>query len=74
MIANDLVQLSLEGVPVLLREETTAEKYGISRSSLFDKSFSGWLVAAFLKHLPRRGWQLRPFRQEDLDAYIRCAR
>src|SRR5262245_35435204 len=33
-IANDLVQLSLEGVPVLLREETTAEKYGISRSSI----------------------------------------
>src|SRR5262249_38253267 len=23
-----------------------------------------------LEHLPRRGWQLRPFRQADLDAYI----
>ena len=37
---------------------------------LFDKSFTGWLVAAFCEHLPRRGWQLRPFRQADLDAYI----
>src|SRR5215475_3633003 len=31
LIAGDLVRLSLEGVPVLLREESTAEKYGISR-------------------------------------------
>src|SRR5262245_27313816 len=34
VIANDLVQLGLEGKPVLLREETTAGKYGISRSSI----------------------------------------
>src|SRR5262245_25825035 len=34
VIANDLVQLSLEGVPVLIREETTAEKYGIGRSTV----------------------------------------
>src|SRR4051795_10038749 len=31
LIASDLVKLSREGVPVLLREETTAEKYGIGR-------------------------------------------
>ncbi|MGE5193129.1 MAG: GntR family transcriptional regulator, partial [Deltaproteobacteria bacterium] len=34
VIANDLVELSLEGAPVLLREETTAEKYGIGRSTV----------------------------------------
>lgn len=69
IIANDLVQLSLEGVPVLLREETTAEKYGISRSSI-RHIFHRLAGRGVLEHLPRRGWKLRPFRQEDLDAYI----
>jgi DNA-binding GntR family transcriptional regulator len=69
LIANDLVQLSLEGVPILLREETTAEKYGISRSSI-RHIFHRLAGRGILEHLPRRGWQLRPFRQADLDAYI----
>ena len=69
VIANDLVQLSLDGVPVLLREETTAEKYGISRSSI-RQIFHRLAGRGILEHLPRRGWQLRPFRQADLDAYI----
>ena len=69
VIANDLVQMSLEGVPVLLREETTAEKYGISRSSI-RQIFHRLAGRGILRHLPRRGWQLRPFRQADLDAYI----
>jgi DNA-binding GntR family transcriptional regulator len=69
VIANDLVQLSLEGVPVLLREETTAEKYGISRSSI-RQIFHRLAGRGILEHLPRRGWQLRPFRQADLNAYI----
>src|SRR5262245_9968009 len=62
VIANDLVQLSLEGQPVLLREETTAEKYGISRSSI-RQIFHRLAGHGILVHLPRRGWQLRPFRQ-----------
>ena len=70
VIANDLIKMSLEGVPVLLREETTAEKYGISRSSI-RQIFQRLAGRGILEHLPRRGWQLRPFRQEDLDAYIR---
>src|SRR3954468_13993901 len=69
VIANDLVQLSLKGEPVLLREETTAEKYGISRSSI-RQIFHRLAGRGILEHLPRRGWQLRPFRQADLDAYI----
>src|SRR5689334_12943370 len=31
IVSDDLVRLSLEGKPILLREEVTAEKYGISR-------------------------------------------
>jgi DNA-binding GntR family transcriptional regulator len=69
VIANDLVQQSLKGAPVLLREETTAEKYGISRSSI-RQIFHRLAGRGILEHLPRRGWQLRPFRQTDLEAYI----
>ncbi len=69
VIANDLVRLSLDGVPVLLREETTAEKYGIGRSTVRE-IFIRLAGRGVLRHLPRRGWQLKPFRQEDLDAYI----
>jgi DNA-binding GntR family transcriptional regulator len=69
VIANDLVRLSLEGAPVLLREETTAEKYGIGRSTVRE-IFLRLAGRGILRHLPRRGWQLRPFRQEDLDAYL----
>jgi DNA-binding GntR family transcriptional regulator len=69
VIANDLVQLSLDGTPVLLREENTAEKYGIGRSTVRE-IFLRLAGRGILRHLPRRGWQLRPFRQEDLDAYL----
>jgi DNA-binding GntR family transcriptional regulator len=69
VIANDLVQQSLEGIPVLLREEITAEKYGISRSSI-RQIFHHLAGRGILEHLPRRGWQLRPFRQSELEAYI----
>lgn len=69
VIANDLVQLSLAGKPLLLREEATAERYGIGRSTVRE-IFLGLAGRGILRHLPRRGWELRPFRQEDLDAYI----
>jgi DNA-binding GntR family transcriptional regulator len=69
VIANDLIQLSLDGAAVLLREETTAQKYGISRSSI-RQIFHRLAGRGILRHLPRRGWQLRPYRQADLDAYI----
>src|SRR4029079_19593834 len=58
-----------EGAPVLLHEETTAEKYGISRSSI-RQIFHRLSGSGIIEQLPRRGWQLRPFRQADLDAYI----
>lgn len=69
IISDDLVRLSLKGEPVAIREETTAEKYGIGRSSVRE-IFCRLAGNGVLEHLPRRGWQLRPLRQADLDAYI----
>ena len=53
----------------MLREGTTAEKYGIGCSTVREIFFrlSGHGI---LRHLPRRGWELRSFRQEDFDAYM----
>lgn len=69
VIASDLVQLSLMGEPIYLREEATAEKYDISRSAI--RNILHRLAGeGVLDHIPRRGWRLRPFQQSDLQAFI----
>lgn len=69
IIASDLVQFSLRGEPIYLREEATAEKYDISRSAI--RNILHRLAGeGILDHIPRRGWRLRPFRQDDLQAFI----
>ncbi|NKB72701.1 MAG: GntR family transcriptional regulator [Candidatus Latescibacteria bacterium] len=69
VIASDLVQLSLQGKSIYLREETTAEQYDISRSAIRNilHRLAGERV---VDHIPRRGWRLRPFRQGDLRSFI----
>jgi len=69
VIISDLVQLSLRGEPIYLREEATAEKYDMSRSGI--RNILHRLAGeGILDHIPRRGWRLRPFRQEDLREFI----
>ena len=69
VITHDFVKLSLEGEPVDIREEVTARKYQISRSSL--RIILNRLAGTgILDHIPRRGWRLRPFRQEDMQAFL----
>jgi len=52
-----------------LREEATADKYDISRSAIRN-IFHRLAGEGMLDHIPRRGWRLRPFRQDDLRAFI----
>ena len=69
VITNDFVKLSLQGEPIDIREEVTAQKYKISRSSL--RIILNRLAGTgILDHIPRRGWRLRPFRQEDMQAFL----
>jgi DNA-binding GntR family transcriptional regulator len=69
VIASDLVKLSFQGDPVYLREEATADKYDISRSAI--RNILHRLAGeGMLDHIPRRGWRLRPFRQDDLLAFV----
>lgn len=69
IIAADLVRVSLRGEPIYLREEATAEKYDVSRSAI--RNILHRLAGeGVLDHIPRRGWRLRPFQQDDLQAFI----
>jgi DNA-binding GntR family transcriptional regulator len=68
VIETDLIRLSVEGEPVFLREEAAAQKYGASRSAIRN-IFHRLAGLGLLLHIPRRGWQIRPFRQEDMQAF-----
>lgn len=68
-IAEDLVQMSLKGESLYLREAASAQKYGISRTTLRNV-FNRLAGDGVLEHVPRRGWKLRPFNQHDLDTFI----
>jgi len=68
-ITSDLVKLSLKGDSIYLREEATAAKYGLSRSAMRNILYR-LAGEGLLEHVPRRGWRLRTFKQNDLQAFI----
>ena len=80
IIASDLIVRSMqcsvgaeekENVkPHLVREDDTAARHGISRSSVREV-FHRLAGVGLLKHVPRCGWELRRFRKEDFEAYVR---
>lgn len=68
-ITRELVELSLSGKDVFVREESTARKHGLSRSSL-RQILLKLAGEGLVLHIPRRGWQVKPFRQKDLQSFI----
>jgi DNA-binding GntR family transcriptional regulator len=68
IIMNDLIVASLRGKAIYIREEETAAKYGLGRT-VVRRIFSELAGKKLLKHFPYRGWELRPFTEEDLDAF-----
>ena len=68
-ITRELVELSLSGKEIFIREESTARKHGLSRSSL-RQILLKLAGEGLILHIPRRGWQVKPFRQEDLQSFI----
>ncbi len=69
VVADDLVQRSFEGNAIYLREQAAANRYGISRP-VIRNIFNRLVGTGLLEHIPRHGWRLRPFRKEDLDAFL----
>jgi DNA-binding GntR family transcriptional regulator len=70
LILRAIVEKSLSQVEEFIREESTAEKFGLSRSAVRE-IFLRISGQGILEHIPRRGWRIRPFSQNDLNAYLK---
>lgn len=69
-ITRDLIRKSLSGPSEFIREDQTAEKYGIGTAAVRE-AFQRLAGQGVLHHHPRRGWELRPFRRKDFEDYLR---
>lgn len=69
-ILDDAIQVSLHGEAVQWKIAETADRYAISQN-LVQTIFHRLAGNGVLEHAPRRGWWIRPFRKEDLDAYLK---
>ena len=68
-LADLAIRLSLKGEKQYLREEDTASRLGVGRS-VVRRIFSRLSGAGILEHVPRCGWLVQPYREEDMLAYI----
>jgi DNA-binding GntR family transcriptional regulator len=69
LITEDLVKVSLLGKETFIREQATALKHGLTRSAL-RQVLQRLAGEGLILHIPRRGWLVKPFRQEDLQAFL----
>ncbi|UUO04911.1 GntR family transcriptional regulator [Blastopirellula sp. J2-11] len=67
-IREFIIRRSLAGDDSFLREEATAEHFGVSRTVL--RHWLGKLAGqGFVEHVQRRGWRSRVFLPKDLEHY-----
>jgi DNA-binding GntR family transcriptional regulator len=69
ILLEEVMQESLRRQAVYLRESLLAEKHKVGRS-IIRQTFSRFAGAGLLEHVPRRGWLVHPFREQDMDAYL----
>lgn len=69
IIARDVMLSSLRGDAGFLREEATAQRYGVSRT-VVRQVFNHLVGKGFLEHVPRAGWRVRRFDEADMCAYL----
>ena len=68
-IRSEVIWRSLRGESQHLRIATVAERYSVGRTKA--QSYLNRLGReGLLKHHQRRGWRIRPFRSDDLDAFL----
>ncbi len=68
-IAAEVISRSLRGESDYLREEATAARFGVGRTSI--RQVLGRLAGrGLIDHVPRCGWRVRAFDEIDLDAYL----
>lgn len=68
-LAAEIIRLSLQGRAEPLREEVTADRFGIGRTVL-RQVLSRLEGLGLIEHLPRRGWRVRPFDESEMVAYL----
>lgn len=69
LVAEELIRRSLSGDEGFVREEATAERLGIGRTVL--RQVLGRLAGrGLLEYVPRRGWRIHPFREQDMLDYL----
>ena len=68
-LAEHIISLSLLGAGDGLREEVTAEEFGIGRTVL-RRIFNRFAGEGIIEHLPRRGWRVRPYSEAEMLDYI----
>jgi len=69
ILIKEVMLTSLGPDAAYLREEALARKYRVGRS-VIRQTFSRFAGAGLLEHVPRRGWLVRPFREENMRAYL----
>ena len=65
----DVVRLSLQGQANFLRENVWTERLGVGRGIL-RLLLSELAGQGLVVHVPRRGWQVRPFDERDMLQYL----
>lgn len=68
-IRREVVQRSLRQDRSFLREQATAQQFDIGRTAV-RQIFSRLAGAGILEHVPRRGWQVKPYSASDMVDYL----
>jgi DNA-binding GntR family transcriptional regulator len=72
-LASDLeaevIRKSLRGEGDYLREEATAERFGVGRTAI-RQAFLQLAGRGLIVHVPRCGWRVRTFDEADMAAYL----
>lgn len=68
IIAEDIIKQSVQGEPTYLREGSAARRYGVGRT-VIRQIFNRLAGSGLIEHVPRRGWQVHPYREKDLLDY-----
>jgi DNA-binding GntR family transcriptional regulator len=68
-LTQEVLFRSLRGDADYLREEATAAAFGVGRTAI-RQVFNRLAGRGLIEHVPRCGWRVRPFDEEDLKSYL----
>jgi DNA-binding GntR family transcriptional regulator len=69
LVQKHVIELGLAGEAKFLREEATAESFGVGRTAL-RQTFGRLAERGLLIHRARRGWEVRTFNLAEIESYL----